>query len=41
MSGRKERWGRGRKKGKGEKNLREWDSQDRGRTETRAKKELS
>ena len=33
--------GRGREKGRVEENLREWDSRDGGRTEMRARKEIS
>ena len=43
MGGRKreERWGRGVEKGRVEENLREWDSREGGRTEMRARKEIS
>ena len=40
--GRREgRRGRGGEKGSGEENLREWDSLEGGRTEMRARKEIS
>ena len=41
MSRRKERRGRVGEKGKDEENLRKWDNLDGGRTEIRARKEMS